>query len=592
MKFYRIRTQQEAEEFIKIIPEVVSIDTEYVKGDPRTTQLLSVIVADDSRAWTFPPSLLPVLAPAIRARKLIFLQDYNHCDTIILLKNGCDLRETECHNLIDMHHLIDENAEHDLGSRVLENFKDNYKDEFWGKYANFEDAPEDESLEYQCKDGIYTYQLGREDFGTICRAGEKFFLLYQNIRSLSSALLETELNGLCVNTKLIQNTYNKLQYEINEMLPKLRKEFYEYCELWELKEWQKEIGKRTSTKGKLQVKKPSFNFESDKQISWLVYEALGCEVISKTRAGNPSTDFYTLESISRVDGRLRGIVSFKDLKALFGTFVKGMLERVENDRIYPHFNVSGTSTGRLSHSNPNMANLPRTGVIRNFFIPSEGMVLIGADYSQLEVVIEANLTEDKQLLKIINEGVSKHDITAEGLGIDRNKAKTLNFALQYGAGETKVAKIMSCSMEEAKDIYGRYWDLYSGVRTLKEKINKEIETTGQITNLAGRIRHFDKPKNKYEMFSQQRQAYNFLIQGVAAECCNRAFYRISDYFSYIEQGRALFSVHDEILCEVPSYNSSSIRDIVTIMEQSSKDFNFKYPLIAKAYGPLAFWDKA
>jgi DNA polymerase I-like protein with 3'-5' exonuclease and polymerase domains len=593
MQFNKIETKEQALELIKILPEIIALDTEYVKGNPRTTTLLSVILADSERAWAVNPSLLPMLTPTIKSRKLIFLQDYNHCDSIIMLKNGCDLRDTNTHNLIDMHHLIDENAEHDLGSRIKTNFGDNYKAEFWEKYKNYEDAPEEAQIEYACKDGIYTYRLGIKDIIEV--QSEEFNGLYEHIRRLSASLLETEINGLKVNVDLIKNTYSKTEYEIQESLQSLRKEFGEYCELWELQDWQKQIDKRTSERGKMGVRRPAFNFESDRQVAWLVYDALKSPIVNKTKNGNPKVDEETLSTLSESNELIKPILEFKRLKSLFGTFIKGMLERVEDGRIYPHFNVSGTATGRLSHSDPNMGNLPKTGIIRNFFIPNDGMVFIGADYSQLEVVIEANLTEDPSLLKIILEGKSKHDITAEGLGINRNSAKTLNFALQYGAGPTKVASILGVTKQEAEDIYQRYWKLYSGVQALKDEVNKEIQEKGQITSLAGRTRHFEPVSNKYELFKQQRQAYNFLIQGLAAECCNRAFYIFSNWLKETGYGRGLFSVHDEILCEVWGQNPQDpyflMDQLVQTMEAISEDFNFKYPLKAVAYGPLDKWSK-
>ena len=575
----------------------MAIDTEFVKGDPRFTELLSVIIADSERAWAVAPSLLPTLASSLRARKLIFLQDYNHCDTIILLKNGVDLRETNCHNLIDIHHLLDENANHDLGSRVQEVFNDDYKRLFWNTYKNYEDAPEEEALEYACKDAIYTYRLGIQDYETIENGPDTpdLWQLYQHVRQLSASLLDTQLNGVRVNVKLMQDTKDSMYKEISGYHETLREEFNDYCEIWEMQEWEKQISKRTSDSGKLRVPRPCFSFSSDRQVAWLVYEALGLPVINKTKTGNPSTDFETLQTLSEGERRLERLVRFKDIKSTYSTFVEGMLERVKDGRIYPDFNVSVTNTGRISHSNPNMGNLPKTGVIRNFFIPNPGMCFIGADYSQIEVVVEANLTEDPQLLKIINEGKSKHDITAEGLGIDRNAAKTLNFALQYGAGVDKVRKILGVSRDEAEDIYKRYWELYSGVSALKEKVNKEIQETGQITNLAGRTRHFPQTQNKFELFKQQRQAYNFLIQGVAAEACNRAFYLFANWLKKNAEGRALFSVHDEILCEVyqqdPQRPYWLMQELVDTMESVSKDFNFKYPLKAVAYGPLDKWSK-
>lgn len=586
MQFNRVDTLKQAEELIRIMPEVIAIDTEYIKGNPRTTTLLSVIIADGERAWAVSPSLLPGLTPTLKSRKLIFLQDYNHCDTVILLKNGCDLRETNTHNLIDMHHLIDENAEHDLGSRVLDTFGDDYKRTFWDKYKNYEDATEDEALEYACKDAIYTYRLGIKDISNISNQE-----LYRHVRNLSKALLETELNGVRINHSLMEETSKDTIHKIEAIKVRLREEFKDETEIWELQEWEKQISKLKSDAGRLRVQRPTFSFDSAKQVSWLVYDALGCEPNVKTKGGTPSTSFETLQEISRGSKRLELLVEFKDVKAVYSTFIEGMLERVDNGFIYPHFNVSGTTTGRISHSDPNLGNLPTTGVVRNFFIPREGMVFIGADYSQLEVVVEANLTDDPALLKIINEGVSKHDITAEGLQIDRGNAKTLNFALQYGAGSGKVATILGVSKQEAEDIYRRYWELYSGVQALKEKVNQEIKETGQITNRAGRVRHFPKTNSKFEVFKQQRQAYNFLIQGVAGEACNRAFYRLHEFGKEVGF-RTLFSVHDEILVECyPHYQDLVKKTIVEIMQDVSKDFNFKYPLKAVPYGPLSCWGK-
>jgi len=591
MEFIKITSHKHALEEIPKIPDVVAIDTEYVKGNPRTTKLLSVIIANNDKAWIFDAELLSVFKECILSRSLIFLQDYNHCDTIILYKHGIDIRDLNCHNLIDMHHLLDENADHSLESRVLETFGDDYKTRLKGQFDN---------LEYMGKDGIYTYKLGIKDYETMeCGPDTpELWGLYGHVRKLSRALLDTKLNGLKVNTALIQHEYDHFAPKIKAAEVKVRTELNEYCELWELEKWVKNIQKWESKlkrpptdDQRLRIKRPVFNFNSNEQVAWLVYEALKCEVISKTKTGNPSTDFETLQTLAESEPTLRSLVELAELKSQFTNFIEGMLNRVEDNRIYPQFNVSGTSTGRISHSDPNMGNLPKTGTIRNFFVPDDGMVIIGADYSQLEVVIEANLTDDPQLLKIINVGASKHDITAQGLGIDRNSAKTLNFALQYGAGVGKVRKILGVTQSEAEDIYKRYWELYSGVSALKEKVSKEIQETGQITNLAGRTRHFSPPKNKYERYKQERQAYNFLIQGVAAECCNRAFYRTCEYFKD-KPAQTLFSVHDEIVCQVEADKARAAKNsLVLFMNESSKDFNFKYPLTAKAYGPLDKWDK-
>lgn len=597
MEFFEITTVDEAKEFINTIPDVVAIDTEYVKGDPRTTELLSVIVADSDRAWVIVPALLPMLTETIRARKLIFLQDYNHCDTTILLKHGCDLRETECHNLIDIHHLIDENAEHDLGSRVLLEYGDNYKKEFWAKYKNFEDAPHDEALEYECKDAIYTYRLGVASLSSL---SPKTLELYEHVRELSRALFETELNGLTVNEPLIRQTKDTMSKQISECLPKLRSELNDYCEIWELQKWAEKLSKYKTTKGALSAKRPPFSFSSDAQLQWLLYNGMGLPVINKTKTGNPSTDYDTLKELSESYPQVKSVFEYKEIKAVYSTFVEGMLERVKDAHIYPHFNVSGTSTGRISHSDPNMGNLPKDGVIRNFFVPSPGMVIIGADYAQLEVVIELNLTDDPGLKQIVLGGASKHDLfkadlDKAGFNIPRSQVKNINFALQYGAGAKKISKMVGCNLSEGQRIIDTFYKRFSGVKALKDATDDIVSRTLQVTNLAGRTRHFEKPKNQYELFRQQRQAYNFLIQGVAAEACNRAFYRFANEAKHDSAPcRALFSVHDEIVAEAGDgvWSGYWMNRLVEIMEQSSEDFNFKYKLQAVPYGPLSFWCKA
>ncbi len=590
MEFFKVETRQQAIDLIKIMPDVIAIDTEFVKGDPRTTKLLKVIIADDTRAWSIEPELLALLTPTIQSRSIILLQDYNHCDTVILLKHGCDLRKSTTFNLIDMHHLIDENADHDLGSRVLDNFSDNYKSKFWGKYKNYEDAPEDEALEYECKDAIYTYRLGVSDLLNVpC--------LYKNINKLRSALLFTELEGVRVDVELMTRTKETMKTKIEEYLPKLRSEFDDYCKIWEMRKWVEEINKRKTESGKNKVPQPVFSFASDKNVAWLVYEGLGLPIIEKTEKGNPSTSFETLKELSETHPEISTIVEYKEIKAVYSTFVEGMLERVDNGRIYPHFNVSGTATGRISHTNPNMGNLPKEGVIRNFFLPSEGMVLFGADYAQLEVVVELNLTEDLGLKEIVCGGASKHDLFKDaldkaGFNLPRSQVKNINFALQYGAGARKISKMVGCDETSANNIIKVFYDKFSGVKALKESVNNTLSKESKITNLAGRTRRFERSNNKYETYRQQRQAYNFLIQGVAAEACNMAYYRFHEWIKATGRGRAMFSVHDEIVAEcLPENVEEYKKKLIDIMAESTVDFNFKYPLTAKAYGPLTCWSK-
>lgn len=568
-------------------PKIISLDTEYSEKDVKKADLLSISIGVH-------PDMTYILDQFDQVQRFI-----NEAETIytwngvvdwfILRRYGFDFPKEKILDAMLMEHLIDERWNHGLGDYALREFGDNYKEDFWGMYDSYQEAPKEVAYEYEMRDGCYTFRAGE----SYRRALESRMDLVRHTHKLQWALFDTEIRGLKVNRDLMVKTREDMKWKIEGLLNDLRNEFEEECNVWELEKWNEEIGKRKTDKGKAGVKRPLFSFSSDSQLGWMVYTALECPVIEKTKKGSPKTDYETLKTLSESNPKLSNIVQYKETKAVYATFVEGMLERVQNDdRIYPSFFINGTATGRISHGNPNMGNLPREGTIRNFFIPDDSMLFMGADYSQLEVVVEANLTNDKNLLKIINEGASKHDITAQGLGIRRDDAKTLNFALQYGAGIHKVSKILNISRQDAEDIFNRYWQLYSGVKSLKDKTAKEIEEKNQVTNLFGRTRHFDQPKNEFEKARQERQGYNHLIQGVGADITNMATYLIAEEFKKKAIGNLMFSVHDEILTQVKQgLTDIASETIIRCMGVPNEVLNFRYPVSAKLYGPLTEWSK-
>ncbi len=590
MQFHLIHTIDEAEALIEKLhrAEYVGVDTEYSSLDYRSAELISTVVSfDDDTSYSILPQHLFCLE-ILKEKQLIF-QNFV-VDHYILAKNGLNLMDTLFVDTMLMDHLIDETRTHNLEDMVFREFGDNYKSEFWAKYKSIEDAPLDERLEYEGKDAIYTRRLGIRFLDALVDRLD----LVDHVHNLAKSLAQTEYRGIRVNTDLMIKTEADTRSQIQDTLPKLRSEFNEYCNLYEIQKWQQEIEKRKSLKGRLAVPRPKFSFESDSQVQWLVYEGMGCEVIEKTKKGSPSTSFDTLSKLASNDPRLAGIVQYKELKGVYATFMKGMLERVENGRIYPRFNINGTHTGRISHKDPNMGNMPKEGVIRNFFIPEPGNVIVGADYAQLEVVVEANLTKDKNLLSIILEGASKHDITAQGLGISRDAAKTLNFALQYGAGVRKVSKLLGVSDSEAQLVFNKYWELYSGVKRLKDVVNKLIDDGQPITSVFGRQRHFPRTfSDKWDLAKAQRQGYSALIQGTGADITNYATYKVADAFRASKIGFLWFSVHDEIVCETLQSEAERGKMILKeCMEDANNVVNFEYPVASKPYGPLHCWSKA
>ncbi|GAC1499929.1 MAG: hypothetical protein NVS1B10_03130 [Candidatus Saccharimonadales bacterium] len=569
-------------------PKVISLDTEYSQKQVRGATLLSISIGVS-------PELTYILDDFTQVQRFINSAETVYVwngvvDWYILTQNGYQFPKEKMFDCMLAEHLVDERLPHGLGDFALREYNDDYKNEFWSAYKTYQEAPKEAAYEYELRDGCYTYRAGVKYQGLL---KGKLGLL-QHVHKLQWALFDTEIKGIAVDLPLMVKTKAEMSAKINEYLPKLRREFNDYCNLWEIKKWKQEINKRKSAKGKQGVARPVFSFTSDKQVADLLFgqEYLGLRSTEKTKGGSPSTAFDSLKELSKSHPEISTLVEYKEVKGIYATFVDGMLERVENGRIYPGFFVNGTATGRISHNNPNMGNLPKDGVIRYFFVPDRHHSIVGADYSQLEVVVEANLTEDPQLLKIILEGASKHDITATGLGLSRDQAKTLNFALQYGAGIHKICQLLSVSYKDGQEIFEAYWKLYGGIKNLKDKTFKTLHDEGQVTNIFGRTRHFDKPKNEFEKAKQERQAYSHMVQGPGADMMNMASYTIAERFNKEKLGRFLFSVHDEAVTEVQDSLIDQARcAIVDSMEVPNAYLNLKYPVQCKLYGPLKCWSK-
>lgn len=569
---------------------IISLDTEYDSLNFRTANLLSISIGMLGSELLFKPNELDKVKQITDQAKIIFVQN-GVVDEHILKRNGLALNRSNIIDCMILEHLLDERLDHDLGSMSLRYFNDNYKSEFWSKYDSFQEAPSEEADTYERKDVRYTYDIGMMLLEQLSHKPK----LVAHVHKLNWSLFDIETEGILIDTELLNKTNLDMSIQIESMLPKLREEFRDYCETWEIQEWTKEIEKRKSAKGRAGVGRPVFSFTSDKQVGKLLYDQdfLGLPITTKTKKGNPSTDYETLRTLAESCPKVQSLVEYKGTKAVYNTFVKGLSERIENGRVHPHFSVNGTETGRLSSSNPNFQNMPQDGVIRNFILPDPGCVIIGADYESLEVGVELNLTNDPALLRIFQDGVSKHDITAEAVGMSRKDAKTLNFLCQYGGGVWKIQKTFGVSEKQAQDIFDKYWDAYKGVMYYKKKVFKELADTGQVENCFGRIRHFNPPTNKWETEKQQRQAYSHMVQGPGAEMTNIATYEISKYLKHTGIGRLLFPVHDEIVCSIKKgFEEQGMSDIVSLMQQSNQALGFKYKIKAKAYGPYPYWRKA
>lgn len=486
-------------------------------------------------------------------------------------------------------HLLDENGEHGLGPLVKRYFNDDYKAQFWNTYKKAEDAPKDALAEYNAKDVSYTRKLCQLLRNSLADDGVPESLV-QHVHSLQRSLLETEILGIAVDRDYLLEKGILLRTRIERLLPQMRSLVLPQVEIIECDEWVREIEKRKTPSGRSRVARPTFSFDSAKQLQALLYGQLGLPEQKNEKTKNVSVDYDSLEKIKDRHPLVAMIQEYRELTKVYGTYIEGTLERMVEGRIYPSFNVAGTATGRISHSNPNMGNMPREGGIRGMFIPDPGNVFVSADFSQLEVCLSAHFTRDENLLRIVNEGASQHDITANSLGIPRNLAKTVNFGMQYGCSHFKVAKVLGVSNEKGKQAYERYWETYAGQKRVMDECSAKVDRGEPIISPFGRRRRFEL-RQRASWDGAYRQAWNALVQGTGSDCTSRAFYLADAKLRLQGIGRGLFTVHDEIVIQAKAEHAEEAeRVLLEAMSAVGEEIGLSVKLKAEGSGAMSRWE--
>lgn len=594
MKFTELTTEQEVLDLIEFHnkeSEYVVLDIETTGLNPFVDSITDIVISgripDEAAIFRgVHTSYLKRLRKPIVAHNFKF--DFN-----FLFRNGVELRfDNLCSDTMLLDHLLDENQEHSLDSIVQRRYSDNYKDLFWTDFKNFTDAPKERQIEYACKDVIYTGKVYRDLISDLKRDNIPDNLI-QHVHKLAFALYSTELGGI----KLDLDYLIKMSTDISERTKLIHQEMRQIveldCSILEAQDYEKELGLRKTDKGKAAVKWPTFNFDSSKQLSSLLYDQLQLpKQYSKSRS--ITVDDAALEKLEPKHGIIPLIREYRGLQKVFTSFIEGSLSKMRGGRIYPSFNTNGTVTGRISSSGPNMQQLPKDGGVRGIYTPSEDRRFISCDYSQLEVTLAAHFSRDVNLLKIVHEGASQHDITALGLGIARDQAKTINFAMQYGAGTKKIQTILNCSEKAAQDALSKYWETYPGLAAFIKECHSKVDAGIPLVNPFGRKRRFPtKFQDHWERERAKRQAANSLIQGSGADITNMAFWSVNDSLLRQGLGKALFPIHDEILIEVKEKETErSATLLASQMVEIGKLINLSVPLSVQCSKPMLRWEKS
>ena len=567
--------------------DVLAVDTETTSTDAMRAELVGIsLTHTPGEAWYIPtqaPSGAPTLAPDVVQRHLGPLladPDLPKCghnlkyDLEILRRAGFTVRNLAFDTMI-AEWLINP-ASPNLGLKNLA----------WARLGvqmtpikdligtgrsqkAMDEVPLEKAAPYACADAELSFQLVQK-----LRPGleeHQQLDLFQDLEMpLISVLADMEMKGV----KLDMGWLETLSDELERRLARQEAEIYALAG-------------------------QEFNVNSPQQLSGVLFDTLNLPTrgLRKTKSGYYSTRAAVLDRLSDAHPIVEHILTYRSLAKLKSTYVDALaeLQNPETGRVHTSFNQVATVTGRLSSSDPNLQNIPiRTEEgrrVRRAFVAEEGHLLVGADYSQVELRVMAHVSEDPALISAFRRGEDVHATTAaavfgvprEQVGYDmRRIAKAVNFGLIYGQSAYGLSRQIGVSVSEAETFIRRYFERFPRVKAYMEQMKKEAVERGYVETLLHRRRYFPELRPGSHASHNRRQAalrmaINTPIQGTAADIIKLAMLRLHRRLREEElSSRMILQVHDELVLEVPEEERDTV--IPVICEAMQGAFELKVPL--------------
>ena len=373
----------------------------------------------------------------------------------------------------------------------------------------------------------------------------KLWDLFLNIEMpLLTVLAEMEMAGVALD----KSFFAAFSIQLNDSMAALEKQIYQA------------VGK-------------TFNINSTQQLSSVLFETLGLtppDRGKKTASGHYSTAAGVLDEMSGQHPVVDMILEYREYSKLKSTYVDALPAQIhpETGRVHTSFSQTGTVTGRLSSSDPNLQNIPtRTDLgrrVRRGFVADPGNVLVSLDYSQIELRIVAHMADDAAMLNAFRAGQDIHATTAAAIyGIpleavtkeQRRHAKAINFGLIYGMSAFGLTRSTELTLSQSQDFVEAYFKQFPGVKKYLDGIRLSARATGYVETLLGRRRYFPALQgtlNQVLRNREEREAINAPIQGTAADIMKIAMIKIHPAIAQAGlHGRMLLQVHDELVIECP-----------------------------------------
>jgi DNA polymerase-1 len=336
-----------------------------------------------------------------------------------------------------------------------------------------------------------------------------------------------------------------------------------------------------------------FSLRSRDQLEKILFDELKLPSVKRTPKGGRSTDADVLEALADRHELPARILAYRELDKLKGTYIDALPKCVNpvTGRIHTRFDQAVAATGRLSSSDPNLQNIPiRTDLgraIRASFIAPLGHVILSADYSQIELRVLAHLAQDPEL---IDAFATQGDIHARTAALifdkvldrvtadERRAAKTINFGVIYGMGDSALAKQLGIPREQAARFIAAYFERYAGVARFMERTVESARQGDAVRSLLGRRRFLPNlhSANRALRFEAERIARNMPIQGTAADILKLAMVAIGRDVAP-DTARMVLTVHDELVFEVPERDANGAGE--RIRESMQNAMKLSVPLV-------------
>ncbi|WOC50686.1 DNA polymerase I [Bergeyella porcorum] len=542
--------------------ELVGLSFSYKKG------LAYYIPISEDRAAAL--QTLEIFRPFFEKESILKIAHNLKYDYKVLKRYGIELKG----NLFDTmiaHYLLNPDGRHgmDYLSEIYLNYTPIAIETLIGKkgkkQGNFREVDLQVQTDYAAEDADITFQLFEIFAPQIKKEGLED-LFYKVEMPLMQVLAKMELEGVALDVQWLEQESIDLENDLKHL----------ESQIFELS-------------GEV------FNMNSPRQLGEILFDKMQLDPkAKKTKTGQYQTSEDVLQKLASKHEIIQHILEYRTYQKLKSTYVDALPQQIEptDGRVHTNFSQTTAATGRLASLNPNLQNIPirtlRGQQIRGAFVAPQGHKIISADYSQIELRLIAEISDETNMIEAFQRGEDIHASTASklfGVPIEevsktqRSQAKTVNFGIVYGQSAFALAEQTGLSRTEAKQMIDAYYDTYPKLKEWMAQQVQKARQLGYVETILGRKRHLkDIHSNNFVVKGHaERNAVNAPIQGSAADIIKMAMINIDRRLEEQKlQTKMLLQVHDELIFEAPEEELNLATELIKTEMESA--FETQVPL--------------